>query len=320
MRRSVAVDFVKGHMGGNEIVLLHESQIPKRGRLKIVLSILDPPSVRGDQAVLLDRPRRGGDIKVTVVDRASRDFLTACGGMAQVLCKAMLETRLGEHYRVRLPRKQLAIETDSGTVRVSVGGTRRRPVLLTDMTSFVKECYRLGVSTIQVAGVEATKVGRFLVADAEKIQEKYPNADFSTMNRNAVDILMEMQAHYDRQHFSDARNADYSLYSMYPDDPTRGRVLFPHNITDGHVEPSCGSGSVGIAISLAHTKRLRDGVSSLRFDCGGTPVLGGPDTTKVKVAILDGRILTAEFTHSLVEIVSTGKVSLRSAKSHEALT
>lgn len=310
MRESVAVDFVKGHMGGNEIVLLHESQIPKRDRLKIVLSILDPPSVRGDQAVLLERPRRGGDIKVTVVDRASRDFISACGGMAQVLCRALLETGLGKHYRIRLPRKQLTIETDYGTVRVSIGGTRRRPVILADMTSFVEECYRLGVSSIQVAGVEATKVGRFLVADAEKAQEKHPDADFNTMNRSAVEILTEMQADYDRQRFSDARNADYSLYSMYSDDPTRGRVLFPHNIAGGHVEPSCGSGSVAIAIALAHAKRLRDGVSSLRFDSGGAPVLGGPDTTQVKVAIRDGRVMTAEFTHSLVEIVSIGKAWL----------
>ncbi|MGB9023436.1 MAG: hypothetical protein WCC94_08385 [Candidatus Bathyarchaeia archaeon] len=310
MRESVAVDFVKGHMGGNEIVLLHESQIPKRDRLKIVLSILDPPSVRGDQAVLLERPRRGGDIKVTVVDRASRDFISACGGMAQVLCRALLETGLGKHYRIRLPRKQLTIETDYGTVRVSIGGTRRRPVILADMTSFVEECYRLGVSSIQVAGVEATKVGRFLVADAEKAQEKHPDADFNTMNRSAVEILTEMQADYDRQRFSDARNADYSLYSMYSDDPTRGRVLFPHNIAGGHVEPSCGSGSVAIAIALAHAKRLRDGVSSLRFDSGGAPVLGGPDTTQVKVAIRDGRVMTAEVTHSLVEIVSIGKAWL----------
>jgi len=310
MRKPVAVDYVKGHMGGNEILLLHESQIPKRDRLKIVLSILDPPSIRGDQAALLEKPKRDGDIKVTIVDRASRDYIKACGGMTQVLCKAVLETGLGKQYRIHLPRKLLTIETDSGTVRISIGGTRHRPTILTDMTTFVEECHRLGISTIQVAGVEATKVGRFLVADAEKIRARHPDADFTTMNASGVEILTSMQADFNRQRLSNARNADYSLYSMYPDDPTRGRVLFPHNIAGDHIEPSCGSGSVAVAIALAHTKRLGDGVSSLRFDSGGAPVLGGPETTRAKVAVQDGRVVTAEFTHSLVEIVSTGKVWL----------
>jgi diaminopimelate epimerase len=313
MRKFVAVDFVKGHMGGNEIVLLHGGQIPSRQRLETVLSILDPPSICGHQAVLVERPKRGGDVKVRVVDRACRNFITTCGGMTQVLCKAVLETEFGKPYRIRLPRRQLVLETDSGTVRVSVRGRRDKPTILTEMTSFVKECYRLGVSAIQVAGVEATRVGKFLVADALKIQEESPDADFDTMNRSAVRILTEMQSDFDRQRFLDARNAEFSLFSMYPDDQAHGRVLFPHSIAAGHVEPSCGSGSIAVAIALAQARKLRDGVLSLRFDSGGAPVLGGPETTQVNVRILDGRIVTAEFTHSLVEIVSTGKVWLRSA-------
>jgi diaminopimelate epimerase len=311
MRKFTVVDFLKGHMGGNEIVLLHADQMPRRRRLETALSILDPPSIRGDQAALLERPKRGGDIKVQIVDRASRDFITTCGGMTQVLCKALLETELGRRYGIRLHRRQLILETDDGTVRVSIRSRAGRLSILTDMTRFVEECYKLGIFAVQVAGVKATKVGRFLVADVDEIQKKCPDADFDRMNRSAVEILTEMQSDYDRQRFLGAPNAEFSLFSMYPDDSTHGRVLFPHNIRGGHVEPSCGSGSVAIAIALAQAQRPRGGTLCFRFDSGGGPVLGGPETTQVNVRIRDGRVMAAEFTHSLVEIVSAGKLWLR---------
>lgn len=319
MRGFTGIDFVKGHMGGNEIVLLHEHQMPKQGRLEIALSILDPPSIRGDQVALLKRPKGGGDIKVRVVDRACRSFIPTCGGMTQVLCKAVLETEVGKHYGIRLPLRQLVLETDGGTVKVHIRGRKGKPAILTDMTSFVEECYTLGISAIEVAGVKATRVGKFLVADVHKIREKHPDADFDTMNGNAVKIVGEMQSDFDKQRFLDARNAEFSLFSMYPDDPTHGRVVFPHNIGAGHVEPSCGTGSVAVAIALAQAKGLIDGGLSFRFDSGGAPVLGGPETTQVNIRIQDGKVKTAEFTHSLVEIVSTGKLWLRPAESYETV-
>jgi hypothetical protein len=50
-------------MDGNEIVLSDGDQVPRRQRLEIVLSILDPPGIRGQYAVLVERFKRGGDIK-----------------------------------------------------------------------------------------------------------------------------------------------------------------------------------------------------------------------------------------------------------------
>jgi len=314
MRRIATLDFVKGHMGGNEIVLLHGDQMPRRRRLEIALSLLDPPSIRGDQAGLLENAKRGGDVKVRVVDRACRDFITTCGGMTQVLWKAVLETELGKRYRIRAPIRRLLLETDNGIMRVFIRGSRSRFTAFTDMTGFVEECNRLGISAIKVAGVGATRVGKFLVADVRKIRKECPDADFDTMNRSAADILTDMQSDFDRLGFLSARNAEFSLFSTYPDDKTHGRVLFPHNIAAGHIEPSCGTGSVAIAIALAQEQGLREGDFTFRFDSGGGPVLGGPETTQVNVGIQDGRIMTAEFTHSLVEIVSTGKVWLRPTK------
>jgi len=47
------IRFIKGHMGGNEIVLLYGHEIPKDRELEVSLSVLAPPYVRGHQAGLL---------------------------------------------------------------------------------------------------------------------------------------------------------------------------------------------------------------------------------------------------------------------------
>jgi len=311
MQTIAKVDFVKGDMGGNEIVLLNGDQIPARAYAQAALSVLDPPGIRGHQVGILEKPDAGGDIKAKIFDGESRGFITVCGGLTQVLCKAIVQTNLGKRYGIREPFRQLVLETDSGHLRISIRGSMEKPVAFTDMTGFVKECYRLGVSIIEVAAVKALKVGEFLVADVGEIQKVHPRADFGTMNPETIEILTAMQTDFDRQHFLDTHNTNFALFGMYLDDPTHGRVLFPHNIAKGLVEPSCGTGSVAIAIGLAEKGLLEEGAVTLHFDSGGPPVLGGPDTTEVKVGVKEGRIASAEFTHSLVEITSTGKIWLR---------
>jgi hypothetical protein len=97
---------------------------------------------------------------------------------------------------------------------------------------------------------------------------------------------------------------------MYLDDSTHGRVVFPHSITTGHIEPSCGTGTTAVAVALAETKRTADGSVMLRFDSGGGPFLGGPETTEVRMVVEKSRVKHAEFSHSLVEITATGTARL----------
>ncbi|MCF7891062.1 hypothetical protein K9M78_07585 [Candidatus Bipolaricaulota bacterium] len=44
-------EFVKGHMGGNEIVLIYGDHVQKKIPPKAVISILKPPHIRGDIGV-----------------------------------------------------------------------------------------------------------------------------------------------------------------------------------------------------------------------------------------------------------------------------
>jgi hypothetical protein len=233
-----------------------------------------------------------------------------CGGLSQVLPRAFEQTDLGKPYGIGKGFKELAMETDLGIVKISVKRTDEKMTTYTDMTKFVEECYQYGISPIQVAGIDQLKVGKFLVADARNVRKKYPDANFEEMNAKAKEILLSMQKDFDAQHLIPKPNADYSLFDMYPNNSTHGRVVFPHNINIGHVEPSCGTGTIAVAVALAETKRTANGQVTLRFDSGGGPFLGGPETTQVQMLVENGRVKHAEFSHSLVEITATGKAWL----------
>lgn len=307
---TVKIDFVKGHMGGNEIIFVHGEQIPKERYIESSVYLLEVPSVRGDQVGVLEKPREGGDVKVRIVDRTAKNYITMCGGLSQVLPRAFEETNLGQPYGIDEGFKEVQMETDLGIVKISVNRSNDKMTTYTDMTKFVEECYSYGISPIHVAGVEQLKVGKFLVADAENLRKRHPDVNFEQMNQNAKEILLSMQKDFDAQHLIPKPNADYSLFDMYPNDSAHGRVVFPHNINIGHIEPSCGTGTIAIAVGLAETKRTANGRVSLRFDSGGGPFLGGPETTEVKMLVENGRVKHAEFSHSLVEITATGKVWL----------
>ena len=306
MTSTIKVDFVKGHMGGNEIIFVHGSQIPKHYRAKAAVRLMDPPSVRGDQVGLLEKPRKGGDVKVRIVDRTEKTFIPMCGGLTQVLPRTLMDTDLGKRYGIGRRVKELALETDLGTVMISVRKSKGKMLAYTDMTRFVEECYRNGVFPIRVAGVDALKVAEYLVADVGKLRGEYGSANFDEIDPKAQEILLSMQKDFDQQHLWPKPNASFSLFEMYSDDARHGRVVFPHHISTGHIEPSCGTGTIAIALALAETKRIPDGPVTLRFDSGGGPFLGGPETTEVRMVVENSKVVHAEFSHSLVETLISG--------------
>ena len=295
-------------MGGNEIVFLDGSQMSPKRYVEVGMSVLESPSVHGDQAGILLKPKGSGDIRVKIVDRTEKTFITMCGGLTQVLPRALAETYLGKRFRIRKPMKKVDLETDLGTVRISLKSAKGKIVAFTDMTKFVEDCYSLGLSKIQVSGVNALKIGKFLVVDASEVLRSHPTADFVSMNQPAKEVLLDMQKDFDNQHFMSKPNADYSLFDMYPEDPTHGRVLFPHCIPIGHIEPSCGTGTIAVAVGLAFSERVKGRSASIRFDSGDGPFLGGSESTRVNMSLENGKVTHAEFTHSRVEITSVGKI------------
>jgi proline racemase len=304
-------------MGNNIIIFLYGDQIPKGRELEAAVEVLQPHRVSGHETGILYPPVRGGDLMVKIVGFTSRAFITACGGLTQVLGKAAVETELGRRFRlpIREPETRIVLETDAGPVPITVevaGGEAKR--VWTDMGAFVRECYELGVSQLQLQGVPAMKVGKFLVLDGDKVKRAYPEADFESMTVRTQKILLRLQDEFKRQTFPNYH--DFSLYDWHPQSAGDLRVLFPHNLATGHVEPACGTGFVATGIGLwelgdLHRQGLTDeNGATVRYECGGAPVLVGPELASLELTCDGGRVTGAAFSHSVIEIMEKGRIAL----------
>ena len=311
------LDYLKGHMGNNVIVFLYGDQIPTGRELEAAIAVLQPHCVSGHETGILYAPVRGGDLMVKIVGFTSRAFITACGGLTQVLGKAAVETALGRRCRlpIREPETRITLETDAGPVPVTVevaGGVAKR--VWTDMSAFVRECYELGVSKLELQGVPAVKVGRFLVLDGDNVKRDHPEAGFESMTMRTQEVLLRLQDEFRRQTFPDYH--DFSLYDWHPQFAGDLRVLFPHNLATGHVEPACGTGFVATGIGLwelgdLHRRGLTDGKgATVRYECGGAPVLVGPELATLELTCDGGRVTGAVFSHSVIEMMESGRIRL----------
>jgi len=184
---SRGIRFIKGHMGGNEIVLLYGHEIPKDRELGVALSVLASPHVRGHQAGLLYNSQSNGHVKVKIVDHASGGFISACGGLTQVFGKALIETNLAEELGIKItePVTHATLETDVGPVQIKIeSNDSGAEKVLTNMKTFVNECYKSGVKSIKINNLmNAIKVGKFLVMNASDLRAVFPERDFSRINK-----------------------------------------------------------------------------------------------------------------------------------------
>ncbi len=306
-------------MGGNEILLLDGCQIAKGKELEVGLSALNAPNIRGHQAGLLYKSERNAPLKARIVDAASRGFIAVCGGFTQVLGRALVETDLSEKLDVEVtePVTQVVLQTDAGPIPIEVRSNNGRVERVdTNMKSFVVECYELGIQAIKVNGVKAMRVGKFLVLNADEITRQYPEIGFEILDNKTLTILKKLQDAFDGHRYLKQRNADLALYDLDPLNPTNsGRVIFPHRISIGSIEPACGTGTVAVGIAMVEQEEveLSDGALELYFESGGDiSTIGGPQVTTLKLHIKAGKVVDAGFSHSLVEILAMGTLTLHS--------
>ena len=314
----ITLNFIKGHMGGNEIILLIGEQIPKGRELEVGLLALNAPNIRGHQAGLLYNSHSDGYVKVKIVDHASGGFISACGGLTQVFGKALIETDLAEELGIEItePVTDATLETDVGPVQIKIqitNGSSRE--VLTNMKSFVDECYESGVQSIIIDNlVKAVKVGKCLVININDLRAVFSERNFSKINRETSEILATLQRQFDSEGYLHSRNGDFSLYDLSPSRPGNdGRAIFPHRISGDSIEPACGTGTVAIGIAMVERGEIEqsDTALQLSFESGGDIYgIGGPNSTSLGLQIRKGKVVDASFSHSLVEILATGTLRL----------
>jgi len=86
-------------------------------------------------------PAKGtAHLRVKIVNAASKSFMPMCGGLLQVLGKALIETDISDHFSV-LEAEEVVVETDLGCCRLEFESRRdEEKSAWTEMKPFVEEC------------------------------------------------------------------------------------------------------------------------------------------------------------------------------------
>ena len=313
---TIRIPFIKGHMGGNEIVLLKGNSVPVGRELEIGLRALYPTSIKGHEAGLFYYDGEHNSIPVKIIGGISKQFISMCGGLTQVIGKVMMNADLARQFG--LPsisyNSPVTLETAAGHVNITLEiDDSGSEFIATDMTAFVKECYAFGIESFDVFGVPVMRIGKFLVANADTINKVYPNINLEHIDSSAIHTLRNMQEEFNKLRFPNAPTANFAVYDLNPVDPKHtGRVIFPHALSSGHIEPACGTGTVAIGLALAKQRRINDSGRDhllLLFESGGSASqIGGPELTSLEMMLTKETVLSASFKHSQVEITATGEL------------
>ncbi len=311
---ALEIPFLKGHMGGNTIALLPGGLLSRERELETVLTALQDTHLGCHEAGLVSPPSGSGRLPLKIVGRSSRNYTTACGGLTQVLGAAIGTGQLAEVFGFGPSGpSQVVLETDAGTVRMSVGVSDGSVRTETDLTAFLEEVLESGVEEVRLGGTRAVRAGKFLVVLADDLLDRFAAEEVAALVPRVRLALAELQAEFlDRY---PQASLDFAVYDLHPKRPdTLGRVVFPHWLPGGHVEPACGTGTVAVCAVLVFQGLLPGPSASrgreLRFESGGGPDLGGPDTTTALLEMDAGNIRSIRFSHSLVELTSKGRVML----------
>ena len=310
------LDFVRGHMGGNLIILLRGDQVPAGRELEIAVKLMGPNYLYAHEVGILYPSGTPGQIEVKIAEPTVPCFISACGGFTQVLGAALIETELGALFGVEQSDllTGVLLHTGCGPTRLTIETLNRKAVRIrTDMESFVAECYEHGVNEMICRGVKVMRAGKFLIINADNFKEIYPDADFNKWDRHTKDLLLDIQDQFMAE--TGEKEPNVAVYDWHPDHGGDLRVVFPHYVRDDFFEPSCGTGSIALGLAILARGELEhltedNNRVALNIESGGGTELGGPDFTTLEIEIDSGRVSSALFSHSRVEITAVGEARL----------
>lgn len=305
----VLVDFVKGHMGGDEVILLDGRHIPKRYGPSQVRSVLMAPNLRGREVGLLYPPERGGDIRVKIYELSSKGSIPMCGGLTQVLGKALTETGLAKKFSIRLKKPQAVIrlETDSGMIPIHVAFHKQTVKIITEMKDYVKKCYRWGRQEINFKGVPVERLGLFYFMDLNHLIEKYPDIDFTRNSPESLEVFEELRRESGVERIYGVVKRTKELGHM----EAAFRFAPPDALALEGEEFACGTGSTTAAVYELFHNRLpigRRGYAHLSLKLLSRGILPVDQLTEVDIEVRDGHATNAWFSHNYVKVIAEGQV------------
>jgi len=319
------IDFVKVHAGWDEIVFVYGDQLPQDREVDISLSILRKPSIRGIEVGILYPSTDSADIRIKMVDDTTQGYIPMCGGITQSIGKAIVETSIGDYFGIRTGEgiNRIVLETDAGFIPIDVevkNGTVQRVV--TDMGSYLADCYKRGIGLVDIKGMGFVKVGikpdsmEYLVLDVDELSRQYPNVNFWKREKATLDVLDHVYNTFLRREGITSDFLYGILYKMEATDPLKTvRAVFrfyPWNYAPGdELEFGCGTGTIAIGIALQKRGQISfsNETEKLAITVGGEHL---SENIRVRTQLtLEGtkhRATGAWFSHDLIELVASGKI------------
>lgn len=245
-----------------------------------------------------------------------------CGGMTQVIGNALVETFLRDHFRIDTTQPVLSIKlmTASGVIPIQIEIRDSRVSRVTTvMDSYLSHLHRLGVESLCLQGIPVLRVGDYAVMDVAVLEQQCPGLNFTRRDPgpHLSQVNKVLRAFMERLGLNGVNGM---LYDARTEGPGDFRV-FPRFYSDDLAaaripwEFQCGTGSIAVAVALAHEKRLP-------FACGeGTVVLEwgshrttpdpyGIRTSHLQLELQENQLISASFSHSVVEILAEGELIL----------
>ncbi len=310
------IPFVKGHMGGNTIALFREDSFSRSDLPASVVRALADENLACHEAGLIT-PLSPERLALKIVGRSSRNWITACGGLTQVLGTALTKDEACRQMKLerRDPPFSLLLDTDAGPTPLTISGSDEAPKIWTDMTAFLHEIVHDGMEEMELAGFPAFRIGKFLVLDVRALEKRHDLEAIENLSPDSRQTLLEIQRSFLKR--PGKTGFDFALFD---DRPSRGgdfRVLFPHNLAEGHIEPTCGTGTVAVGVALfafgvlAEKAPLSgDGFREIVFEAGGGAFLGGPERSRLRLEVREQNLSKAFFSHDAVRITAIGELLL----------
>jgi hypothetical protein len=310
--------FVKGHCGWDSVTLIPAGDVPASRQLEIALRVMAAPYQGGLEVGFIGPGDGPNELRLRVADSTSRDWISMCGGMTQVIGKALVETSLRERLGIDFSAQPCTVKllTDSAIVPIEIEIHDGKVVRVTTiMDGYVAYLYQLGVEPIVLDGVPALATADFVVFDIEALETRYPGLDFARRDPGPhLHAVNELLRDFGRRRGCAGVNG--MLYDARPEGPGRFRV-FPRFLSDDLAAASipyefqCGTGTVAVGIALAGLGLIGDGEVLLEWGSRrATPDPYGIRTSQLGVCVHERRVTAARFSHSVVEILAEGTLFL----------
>jgi hypothetical protein len=316
------VSFVKGHCGWDTVTLVPEGQIPPEQELACALKIVSAPIDGGLEVGFLGFGKHPYELSLRMVSSTARDWIAMCGGMTQVIGKALIETFLRGHFGIDAtkPRLSFDLQTLSGRIPIGIETEGGKVVGVTTMMDrYLDHAYERGIEPMRLLDVPLLRVGEYAVLDLMDLEAAHPALDFTQRDFGpALDIV-----HQILRAFADHMGTKGVVGMMFderPEGPGHFRV-FPRFYSEDLAaarlpwEFQCGTGSIAVAIALATHDRLPSQAAEgdVIFEWGSyaaTPDPYGIRTSRLQLEMNEARLTKAAFSHSVIEILAEGRLTL----------